>query len=429
MRASRDGRVRCRRRFEGPMRRRDRLPSRIVLGLLLGLLALGGCQESNTQNRVRPSPLPPGYVPLPQTLQPAPRTAEEQVQQLDEKLAVVAGEVITRRRLAREMRGRGPGQEEAAFERALERALLERARLLLFVKESQRSGITISEQRLDEVVGEALVRAAKEASETIGEPVTIEEWLAEQNLTRAEFRQKTQESLYYQAYMIRLLQGIGGPTRPMVDMVVAPNEVRRVYWSNPGAFDEKAGVRFAAFQLPLKRYLDRSPDLGFAEAEEQGATDARALAQAYGSGESIASIVRRFDLREGEWRAPRENEFADADSDVIRLLGEETAGWLFDSARRPGDSRAFADARGQFVLGIVEVRPGRRLPWTEVYDKIVGLHQLARQRRAEELRLIEILSTRNEVQPPALADALLGQSQQVLRELDRDPILAAARFR
>jgi hypothetical protein len=385
-----------------------------------------GCQG---KRQVTPSPIPPGYRPTPVSLG-SDRTSDDDVpagEELDEKLAVVAGEVITRRRLAREMRGLGPGEEEAAFERRLHEKLLERARLLLFVREAQRAGITIQDDRLDEVVEESLERSAKEASETIGETVTVEDWLREQNLTHGEFRERTREQLYYQAYLIRLLQGIGGPTRPVVDMVVTPAEVRRVYWSHPGAFDEKAGIRFAAFQLSLRRHLDQ--DLTFAEAEQRAEADARSIVEAYGRGEATAAIVRRFELEEGEWRVSKTDEFVTDDSPILALLGDGAPEWLFAPERKHGDANVFPDPQGFFVLGIEEIRPARRIEWHEAYDRIVTLHQLARQHRLERLRLIEILSTRNEVQPPALADELLARTREELEELSRDPVLGAARFR
>ncbi|MHC5011957.1 MAG: SurA N-terminal domain-containing protein, partial [Planctomycetota bacterium] len=145
-------------------------PTRLVA--LLAVVLLAAC---SSDPEVTPSPLPPGYRPIPAGAETAarPLPGEERGEALDEKLAVVAGEVITRRRLLREMKGQGPGQDEAALERALHQLLKQRARLLLFVKEAQRTGISLSEQKLDEVVQARLEASVKEASETVGQPVTV----------------------------------------------------------------------------------------------------------------------------------------------------------------------------------------------------------------------------------------------------------------
>src|SRR5262245_8900008 len=93
-----------------------------VLASLLAAVLLSGCEgtnpsQSNPSEKARPSPLPYGYrAPTGAAAQPAKKTEGEE---LDEIVAVVWGEVRTRRRLIRESGPRAEGQDEASFEKAL----------------------------------------------------------------------------------------------------------------------------------------------------------------------------------------------------------------------------------------------------------------------------------------------------------------------
>ena len=106
-----------------------------------------------------------------------------------------------------------------------------------------------------------------------------------------EYREQQREIMQYRAYVIKLAQGLGGPTRPQVDMDVTPAEVRRIYWSHPGAFDEKVGVRFAVFPLDVEKYLV-DEDTGFLEAEEDATADAEKIAALLRQGHSPEAVGR-----------------------------------------------------------------------------------------------------------------------------------------
>jgi len=406
---------------------------------LLALLLSAGCagdgnmsnpsnssnpsNASNPKNRT-PSCLPPGYRPRPRGGEGATPAPEIRGEELDAKLAVVEGEVITRRRLVREIGARTPGQTEAAYERALGRRLREKAKVILFAREAERVGVNLSPQKLEEVVEEELARQVREAEKTIGRSVTREEYLAEQNLTYTEFRDRVREELLYQAYVVKLMRGFGEQARPQVDFEVTPAEVRRIYWSHPGAFDEKPGIRFAAFQITVERFL--VGDTGFLEAEEKALAAAEALAERFRRGGDPEALAREAGLGEGEWQASK--DFAEPEP-LARLFGDETAAWFFDPARRPRDARVVPEAVGPVVLGIVDRRAPKRIPYEEAYPKVENLIRLVRQRMLVEQRLVEILSTKRVVQPEALADELLYESRRALEEMRKDPVVASARFR
>jgi hypothetical protein len=414
--------------------------ARRVAGLLALLLA-SACSGANpganpsanpganpgANPDVVPSCLPPGSRPRVAPSGPTPAAAEAPGQELDVLLAVVEGEVITRRRLARQIGGRAPGQDPAEFERQLHRALKERARLLVFVRESQRSGITIRDQLLDGVVEDRLSAMVKEVETSTGERVTPEALLAERGITIAEFRQQAKEQLAVQAYVVKLKEGLGGPTRPQVDMDVSPAEVRRIYRDHPGAFDEKPAVRYAAFRLRVESYL--TDDRGFLEAEDAARADAEALAADFGRGTAPEDLATKYRLERGDWRAARENEYLDAGSDAAGLLGEQAGPWLFDAARTGRDATVLSDPEGPVVFGILEQRAGRRIPYEEAYEKIVTMIQRAREFRLVEQRLIEILSSRSVIQPAALAGELVADARKQIELLERDPVAGSARFR
>jgi hypothetical protein len=234
--------------------------------------------------------------------------------------------------------------------------------------------------------------------------------------------------LQYRAYVQKLVRGIGGPTRPQVDMDVSPAEVRRIYWSHPGAFDEKAGVRFAWFQIDVEKYL--IGDVGFLDAEEKALEDADAIATLIRQGVAPEEVARRYDLSTPiDWQASPEERFSPEGGDIVRFIGEARTAWLFDPERKPGDAEVFPEANGPLVQTLLERKEGRRVPYDEAYEKIVGMVQLIRQQRIVEQRLIEILSTRNVVQPPELAAQLLRHAREQIAQIDADPIYGAARFR
>jgi hypothetical protein len=396
--------------------------ARTPLLLASALALLAAC---NRNESIIPSCLPPGYQPTMAVAAPPRAPMEQRGEELDVKLAVVEGEVITRRRLVREVGGLAAGQDPETLERQIQARLLQRARLLVFAREAQRAGVAIRDQLLETVVDEELERRTELAAETIGEPVTVVEYLAEQGLTLDEFRQRVKEELLFKAYVIRLQQGLGGPLRPQVDMEVAPAEVRRIYWSHPGAFDEKPAVRFAAFQFLVEDYLI-DDEISPLDAEEKALEDAAALKASFAKGVDPKELAERFDI--SLWNASKEGDFAE-EGGPIRKLGEEANVWLFSPETKAGDAVVHAVADGPAVLGLIERRQGRRIPYDEAYDKIVSVIQKIREVRIVEQRLIEILSTRDTVEPPELAARLLAESRASLAKIDSDPVLAAARFR
>ena len=220
---------------------------------------------------------PPGYRPQARRASlPPSRRRELQGEELDVKLAVVEGEVITRRRLVREAGGPAcPVRPRSPTRRRSTVRLKERARLLIFVpRGAPHRRRDLSQQQLEEITPEQLEREVNEARETIGRQVTADVYLAEQGLTLDEYRE----------HVARAAPVPGLPAPPERAGSVDPRGRRwtwtsrpprcgAIYWSNPGAFDEQVGVKAASFPFPVEE-VSSPDDVGFLDAEEDGPADA-----------------------------------------------------------------------------------------------------------------------------------------------------------
>lgn len=408
---------------------------------VLGLLLVAGCANgsnsanpgnpSNSSNPSnpshKPSCLPPGYRPRAAGESKRLSEVEDTGEELDVMLAVVEGEVITKRRLARESGGQA-GQDPEQFEREIRRLLKSKAQRMLFIKEAQRLGLTVRDSWLDKVVEEELEKQVKSASETAGRPVTVEELLADRGLTYEEYRNQVKDQLQQQLLVMRLREGLGQSIRPTVDMEVSPAEVRRIYWNHPRAFDEPAGARFVMFRLLVDDYLV-DDSISFLDAEEKMLQDAEAVAKAFKAGTPAARIAERFHIGDAQWKEPKKDEFA-PEGGPVTSLGPDVNAWLFDQARKKGDTTTVPGPGGDYVvLGFLEGRAGRRVPYEEAYPIVVKVIREIRTQRLLMEKLVEILSTRNAVQPPALAAEMLRDARAEIRRIDQDPVAASARFR
>ncbi len=389
-------------------------------------LLLAACQSdanlanqanSPNQKNSTPSCLPPGYRPCAPGAARDLRRSELPGEELDVKLAVVEDKVITRRQMVREVL-RTPEMSDPEYEQQLQQALVRRVRTLIFAHEALRIGLSVRPQILDEVVEDELRKAAREASEKAGRPVSVAEWLAERNVTHDEFRARMREQLLARIYIEHLVSGLGPGARPQEDMTVPPSEVRAVYWSHPGAFDVPRGVKYAVWQYSIERYL--SDDVGFLDAEAKARAEAERAAEGFRRGVAPETIARETGLREGLWTVA--SDFVPRDENMARIVGTKALEWLYDPARKQGDAAVFETGAGLIALGVVETRLAEKVPYEKAYEGIVDLIKQARLLRLEQQRLVEILTDRNVVQPPELHDVLLMASERMLAALDQDPI-------
>lgn len=400
-------------------------PKLTVPVLAAALLAvapwLAGCQSDD---EVRISPVPAGYAALlrQQEYQEGSRNAfSEGGRTVDELLAVVDGEYLTRREILRSLRiTQEDIEEDPNVEEEILDARLRWAQQRLIMGAARRAGIRIPPSAVDDIVERKLAQEMKENAEESGETLTQEAYLAARDLTYAEYRAETYGAVVAEIYMRKLYQGISG-TRPYLDYEVSPAEVRRIYFDHRDKFDLPAGAKLVIFQIPLERFEREGRD--FLEAEEAANVAARRLAQAFGAGAEPKALAAQFDLPKGNWQITPDF--------VAKHPLPAVNDWMFEAGRKPRDARVFRDQGGPIVLGILEVRGEKRrtLSDPEVYDLIVQVVQGARLRHLQAKLTVDLLERGGVVWPDELADELLDDAQRDLDMIASHEIVKRARLR
>lgn len=396
------------------------------------LCVLAAC--SSDDDEIRPSPIPPGYAMLVRQrggTPPAPRRTRAPGDTVDELLAIVDGQVLTRREVLRRLQlpeGDRPDRDE---EEEIRQARKEWAQQQLVIGAARRAGLQIPPSAVDKIVYEQLDKRIKAFEEQSGKRLTREEYLKERKLTWSEFRAQLEGAIVTEFYLRKLLQGVGKPTRPEIDFDVSPAEVRRIYFDHKEEFDVKRGVRFALFQLPIERFETEERD--FLEAEETAQEQAEALAAGFRRRVPNDELARRFGIAKEYWRV--------SDQFIESFLIPDGQKFLFDPARKVGDAIIFHDAGGPVVLGVVEIRPARERTLNEVaydddgkrlkspYDQIVEGIQVAMQIRLAARLTIDQLNRGSVVWPTELADELLDEAQETLDRLAADEIMGGVRLK
>jgi hypothetical protein len=394
---------------------------------LAGALLLAGCESANPADsanpseKARPSPLPYGYKePKGQSERLAPQADGEE---LDAIVAVVWGEVLTRRRLIREAGPRGEGQDKASYEKSLALRRLRWAREKLFVKAAELEGLTIPAAMLDEAVQERMDQAVKEMSENTGRPVTFEEYLHQQNMSLDEFRSSVRNTEIQNALLRKHLLGLGRGTRPKVDWTVTPAEVRRMYREQPKLFDDPQKAAFVIYQL---RFVDQAVgDVSPVEAEALTQKKAEDMAAAFRAGETPEAIATRFGIDAREWRVTVEPV-----TQLAPLL-KPVETWVLAPERKKGEAAVLSPPRmgGPLVVGVLEVVPAKKNSFEDSYEAVVDKIKFGRRLRMEALLVIELVQGGAVAWPAELADELVEQARGTLKDLDEDPVLGRAHFR
>ena len=398
----------------------------LVLALAAALL-LAGCEGSNPADsanpsqKARPSPLPYGYKePKGQTGQPPPQADGEK---LDEIVAVVWGEVLTRRRLIREAGPRTEGQDKQSYEKSLALRRLRWAREQLFVKAAELEGLHIPPAMLDEAVKERMEREVKTLSENTGRPVTFEEYLRQQNMSAEEFRTSVRNQEIQNALLRKHLVGLGKGTRPGIDWNVTPAEVRRMYTEQPKLFDDPQKAAFVMYQL---RYVDQAVgDVSPVEAEALTQQKAEAMVAAFRAGEAPEAIAKRFGIDPRAWTMTAKP--VDQLAPVLKPV--ET--WVLAPERKKGEATVLTPPRmgGPLVVGVLEVVPAKKNSFEDSYDDVVEQIRFGRRLRMESLLVIELVQGGAVAWPADLADELVEQARDTLAELDKHPVYGRAHFR
>ena len=394
----------------------------IPFAALAAALALaGGC--SSDDEAIKPSPIPPGYAMLLRQQQGAERNPQARTaggQTVDETLAVVDAEVLTRRELLRSLRLTAEDAKNPDVEEEIRGATLAWARERLIVGAARRAGMRIPESAVDDIAKGELARQMKENEEKTGQKLNEDDYLRQRRLTWGEFRTQLSGAVTTEYYTRKLYEGIGG-TRPRIDKEVTPSEVRRIYHDHREKFDEPYGVKVALFQVPSAAFETEGRD--FLEAEQMAETIAGRLAEGFRAGQDPKALAQRFKIQEGRWQVSQDF--------IVRFPQPAWSAWMFAPARRTRDANIFNDGAGPVVLGVVDVRPARRRTLEDpmVYDLIVNLVQGARKRRMLAELTLDLLRRGAVVWPAELHDDLLDAAYEDLDLVDTHEIVGKARLK
>ena len=407
--------------------------------LLLPLLAACSTNSSNSSNpsnpsnpgnpsnpnpnsdEYRPSPIPAGYAMLAAKQRNATPQYSEGGDTVDELLAVVDGEVLTRQEVTRRLRlPTAPEDRTGSEEQEIREERLKWAQQQLVIAAARRAGLRLPESSMDDIALNFLKQQIKANEEETGEKLTPEEYLSNRQLTWKEYRAQAKGDIIYQYFVEKLLRGIG-QARPEIDMEVSPAEIRRIYYDHKDEFNEKAGVRYAFFSCVVEGYDD--PDTDPAEAEAAAIKKAEAIKGAFERGNEAWLIAAHFKLPEEDWTESEKDEF----STRYRLPAVNE--WMFEEGRKAGDATIIFDAAGPTVFGILETRPERPRALDEVYDNIKAMLSRGKEMRLSAKLVIQQLNRGSVVWPDELADELLDQSYQILDFLRTNEVLGKARLK
>jgi hypothetical protein len=392
--------------------------SALALALALpGAAAVGACRACSAGD-------PPGGPIVGGPAGPAGETnpAAGEGKSIDEWLAYVAGETITRRMIIRQIGERAEGQTEAEQERSIRGALLERVMTGCMVWKAKQFGLELRPDVLDE----QFARAAKEEEDLAkerGQPMKIDEILAQRGQSRDEFKELIARQILVQNYIMILMRGVPGK-RPQLDAEPSPKDCHSLYDAHRDAFNVQAGIRIAMFSARPADFLDRAGDYDAAAAMAQAQLRAYASeAAASGDAERVAtahSLKKNID-----WVATPAGRFTE--KGVIAIASAEA--WAFDPARRRGDVEVFDASRGALQsFAILEVRPARIRTYEEALSEVMSMIRGVRMKRFELQHKLEVLTVAP-VKPSVLVDVLSDEIRSQLKKLDADPVTRDIRLR
>ncbi len=395
----------------------------VVLGFVC-TLCLPGC---SSDDEVRPSPIPADYAQRLRARgqQPTARTTGGRT--VDAVLAVVDGEVLTRRKVLRRLRLTEADVAKGDVEEEIKGARKDWARQRLIMAAARRRGLNIPPQAVDDIAEEQLEGEMKKNVEATGEVLDRDSYLKARNLSWREYREQI-KGLVIDEYHLRMItRGIGG-ARPELDYAVSPAEVRRIYYDNRAGFDQPHGVRMAILRFPLERFEREGLDL--IEVETMAMRAAEAARADLQRGVAVEDVIQRHGLREADHQvSPKDAFIPKPEAQPGRPPGDDVK-FLFDPRRRPGDAQVFPLGDGPHVIGVVEIQDARRRELSEVYDQIVGFVQQGKMLRARSQLVIHQLSRgESVVWPQDLADELLADARDKMAQMAKDPVLGKARLR
>ena len=341
---------------------------------------------------------------------------------LDEWLAYVAGEQVTRRMLVRQIGERAEGQSEGEYEARLRDALLKRVLTGVMVWKARLFGLEAKPDVVDEEVAEAAKAEEKEARDR-GTPLPFAEILRRRGQGLEEFKDLLARELLVRNYWVILMRGVPGK-RAQVDVEPGPDETLRLYRDHRAAFDQQPGVRLVSFSVRPERFLEEAGST-YDAAVEAARRFVDRLARDVAAGRSPESVAAAAGLEKGDWAATPERRYVE--KGTIPLVAADA--WAFDPARRRGDVNVFDAPRGAVAAFVVlDVRSARPRGYEEVRTEIMDRIRATRSARFRLAHMLEVLAVAP-VKPPVLVEEISEQLRRALKRLDEDPIDREIRLR
>jgi|GEM_PF-3482088 len=354
-------------------------------------------------------------------------------QNLDEWLAYVEGEYITRRTVVRQIGPKDPEEDDSLYEERVHSRVLKMAMNRVLVKAAQRATLDIRPDMVDkelEKAAKAEVEQAKKRAEAArpgsGAGITFEKLLKERGQTIDEFREELARSILVEQYFYLLWHGVPGK-RPVFDPEPAPDDARRLYAKHRESFDVKSGVKFGLFTMQPVDLIEDGKRT-YDEAVEEARRRMAALLAAHVGGAPAEEVAARYGL--GSRKAWRSSE--DWDTKAPQKGDrptEEWVDWVFDPNRRPGETKV-VEARGGMIVGLAvrERRAARPKTFEEVLPDLLGLIKRIRLAKFQLQTRRQLLAAAS-IHPLGIADALEQSIQLELARIEEDPVLRDIRMR
>ncbi len=354
-------------------------------------------------------------------------------QNLDEWLAYVEGEYITRRTIVRQIGPKDPEEDESLYEERVHAKVLRMAMNRVLVKAAQRATLDLRPDMVDKELEKASqeeVKQAKKRAEAArpgsGEGITFAKLLAERGQTVDEFREELARNILVEQYFYLLWHGVPGK-RPVFDPEPSPDDARRLYAKHREAFDVKSAVKFGLFTMQPVDLLEDGQRT-YDEAVEETRRRMAALLAEHVGGASAEGVAAKYGL--GSRKAWRSSEdFESKAPQKGDRPSEEFVDWVFDPARRPGETKSF-EARGGMIVGIAvrETRAARPKTFEEVLPDLLALIKRIRLTKFQLQHRRQLLAAAS-IHPMGIAEELEQSIQLELKRIDEDPVLRDIRMR
>ena len=415
--------------------------------VLLGALCLAGCATDLLEDLpgsdlfdstpdVKPSPIPPGYLEATAASGPTQggtrrraRKAEERL--VDGLIASVGDRFLTRSEALRRLRFLRDVDkaEPEQLEQEIEQERVRWAELQILALLARQAGIQPDPRRVEEFVDGIVAKQIETASQAEGRAYTRQEWLARKRLTMPELYRQHTDLVEGQVYLQKLLRGVGGPTRPEVDLEVTPGEMRRLFREHPDAFEKPASARIVLFLFDPEGLSDdeHTP----AEWTELAERRAKQLAELFERGHGVAFLKSRYQLDDDTIGSVVEAKDPLPIEEIVQRMRNVPGlgAWLNRPELAKGQALLVNVDAGPMVIGVVEHTPKERLSYAEAHDRLTQTIGNVRQQALRAHLIREALEQGSVVSPPELEDLLLDRAQEIQDQIASDDLLSKVRLR